>query len=159
MSNEARITSGLQLTGPLSQKFNTQYNFQADIHAAGGPAPGEFLATKLGKDVDLSAFTQPGWALLYNLGVDAAGNDLSGTAGQQYTWTNYVEYGLFDHTTSQFYPLGELLPGEGVPIRLSRFLNTEIGTGSGTGKGVNSVTFRFKAIGTASKVIVLIFER
>jgi hypothetical protein len=94
-----------------------------------------------------------------NLGVDASGNDLSGAAGDQFNWVNYVEYGIFDHTTNQFYPLGEALPGEFYVVRLSRFINKEIGTGSGTGAGVDVVNLRFKAIGKACKVIVKAFER
>ncbi len=125
----------------------------------GGPTPGEFLATLLGTDVNLANLTQPGWCWLMNLGVDSFGNNLAGTAGNEFNWTNYVEYGLYDHTTNAFYPLGELLPGEFTVLRLSRFLNTEIGTGAGTHAGASTVKFRFKAIGTASKVVVAAFER
>ncbi len=160
MANEARIQAGLQIRGPLSQQYQSAPAiFTADVHLAGGPTPGEFLASKSGTDVNLSALTQPGWCWLFNLGVDASGNDLAGTAGDEFNWTNYVEYGLKDHTTGNFYPLGELLPGEATVVRLSRFIGLEIGTGAGTTPGADAVKMQVKSIGTASKVIVNAFER
>lgn len=160
MANEAQLRLSLNINGPGVQRYQSQpTTFNADISIAGGPSPGEFLATKNGTDVNLSALRQPGLTWLMNLGVDASGASLLPTAGQSYSWPNYVEYGIFDHNTNQFYPLGEILPGECYPIRLSRFINSEIGTGSGTTTGPDTVTFRMKAIGTACKVVVSAFER
>lgn len=160
MQNAARVNASLQFIGPLSQRWTSQpTTFQADVASAGGPTPGEILASLVGTDVNLSQLTVPGLCWLFNLGVDASGNDLSGDVGDQANWTNYVEWGAFDSTLNKFLPLGELLPDECCVLRLSRFLGEQFGTGSGTAPGADAITLRIKSIGTASKVVVCAFER
>lgn len=160
MANEARITVSLVVSGPNGQQFTSQpQSFTADISKAGGPAPGGFLASRSGTRVDLSNLTQAKWAWVYNIGVDVNGNSLEGTAGQEYTWTNWTEWGVVDHLTGNFYPVFELLPGEGIVFPISRYINQEIGTGSGTAPGPDSVSFTVRSVGVASKVLVMAFER
>lgn len=160
MANEATVLNSLLIRGPTVQQVQTNpRSFNADVSKDGGPCPGEILASKLGTDVVLSQLTSPGLCWIMNLGVDALGNNLAGTPGSQFTWANYVEVGLYDHTLNQFYPLMEILPGEFYLVRLSRFINQRIGTGSGTSGGGDVVNLRVKAIGAASKVIVQAYER
>lgn len=161
MANEAQVRVSFNIRGPVSQQVQTNPgNFQADVSQDGGPDPGGFLATKAGSDVSFINLTQPGLCFIMNLGVDANGNSLFPTTGEgQYNWPYWVEVGLFDHTTNQFYPLIELLPGEQYVMRVSRFINTEIGTGSGTHAGADVVTMRVKAVGANSRVTVQCYER
>lgn len=165
MANELTINDSISLAFnasvyPIPQTWRPQPTaFQADCSTPGGPTPGEILASKMGTNINLSALNQPGWCRIQNLGVSQNGTSLFGVAGQQYTWTNYIEIGIWDSNTQEFYPMHELLPGEFYKGRLSRFLGSDIGTGSGTAPGGVSKQLRVKAIGTACKVLVEVIER
>lgn len=144
MANEATVQAGLQVfkgTDPIQiQYLSRPGSFVADVAGAKGPVPGAFTATLAGTDVDFSELTQPGLALFKNL--DA---------------TNFVTWGIWDPEISKFYPIGEILPGEFYPIRLSRLLTGELGTGAGT-TGPNTNTLRFKADTAPLDVSVEAFE-
>jgi hypothetical protein len=149
MANEAQVRGSLQIrilddSGRVLLDYRgLPTTFNADVDSIEGPTPGSFLATTAGVDVDLSALTTPGLARFQN-------NDP----------TNYVEYGIWDPTGAVFYPLGELLPGESYPIRLSRNIGNETGPGDpGTAVLDNDNRLRFKAISGACQVTVEAFGK
>jgi hypothetical protein len=147
MSGEAKLQLSLQIdktdaTGNVAfRSYPTQ--FTADVTGAKGPTPGAFTVSVHGTDVDLSELITPGLARFYNQDP-----------------TNYVSYGIADPETDKFYPLGEILPGEFWPIRLSRLLGQEYaqaGTGTGTA-GAETNTLRFMANAAPCNVVVEAFE-
>lgn len=142
MANEATIRASLTVRkGNLDHRSNPT-QFQATQTGVGGPTPGTILcAVAPGTDVDLSELTTPGLATIQNL--DA---------------TNYVTVGIFDPQSNLFYPFMELLPGEIYPLRLSRNIQEEYATGTGTvGPGTN--TLRVIANTAACFVKVDCFEK
>jgi hypothetical protein len=130
MADEVQINSLLAL-----KKENVDYRslpsaFKADVAGSGfGPYPGLVQATTAaaGVEVDLTVFTTPGYFSIHNIHL-----------------TNFVEYGIHDGST--FHPLGEVLPGEIYPGRMSRNV---LG---------GSNTFRVKGNTTTVPVIVDVFE-
>ena len=140
MANEARVNCSLQIrTGNLTYTSQPT-GFQADVAGVKGPSPGAVTVSTAGTDIDLSELPTPGLATLQNLDED-----------------NYVTYGSYDPETTKFYPLGELLPGEIFPIRLSRLLGWEQGTGTGT-DGPETNRLRFYANAAECVVVVNAFE-
>ena len=117
------------------------FNFVAAQSLAIGPTPGSVLATKQGTNVNLSVLVQPGVCTITNLDT-----------------INYVEIGVWDPITNEFYVLLEALPGETWPMRLSRFLGEDIGTGSGTTPGGTGKQLRIKGIGGACWCNVLAYN-
>jgi hypothetical protein len=142
MANEANIKASMRvLKGSLDYRSNpTQY--LATQTGVGGPTPGTILcAVAPGTDVDLSELTTPGLAVIQNLNA-----------------TNYVTVGVYDPQSNLFYPMLELLPGEVQVIRLSRNIQEEYATGTGTvGPGTN--TLRIIANSAACLVKVDAFEK
>lgn len=137
MSNEARVTGSLRI-----RKGNTDYQsrptaFAADVAGTKGPSPGTITITTTGTDINLSQVGLPGLCYIQNLDE-----------------TNYVVVGVYDGTS--FFPLLELLPGEGYPLRLYRYIGTEF-IGTGTPADVN--TLRIKAFVAPCLVKVECFER
>jgi len=133
MSNEARVTCNLQITKGNLQHRSFPTAFLCDVVGTNGPTPGALLATTVGVDVDLSLLTTPGLCRLSNLDS-----------------TNYVIWGLHDGV--DFYPLGEILPGEFYVIRLFRYLG---GIGTGTG---GTVSLHIRADTDDCNVLVDAFE-
>lgn len=146
MAGEAQIRSSLQIlkkTGAITQ-INYQSrptSFKANVAGTKGPSPGAVTVTVAGTDIDFSELTDPGLCHLHN--QDAV---------------NFVEYGVWDPEGNTFYPLGELLPGEAFPLRLSRNLQQEFGTGTGT-SGADTNRLRLKADTASVSVLVEAFER
>ena len=70
--------------------------------------------------------------------------------------TNYVEWGLYDG--AEFTPIGEILPGEFYVLRLSRFLGSDISTGSGTATTGSGNQLMIKAVTAPCNVVVEAFE-
>lgn len=139
MSNEARVRGSLTIRKNNIDYTSKPTSFLADVAVAIGPTPGAIAVSTAGVDVDLSQLTTPGLAVLHNLGT-----------------SGYVEVGVWDGVS--YYPLLELLPGEVYPVRLSRNLGQEYGTGTGTtGLAVN--TLRLKANGAACVVVVEAFNK
>ncbi len=139
MSSEAKITSSLVINGGNAGFLNYQSlpaTFTADctVAVAAGSTPGSVLCTVLGTLIDLTELTNPG-GLCRLQNLDS---------------TNYIEIGLHDAVTGEFYPVLELLPGESFIVRLARFLGEDqIGTGSGVG------TKSFYGKGHAASVALL----
>lgn len=145
MSGEAQIRSSLQITKKTGAVEQINYqgkptSFNADVAGTKGPVPGAVTATVAGTDVDFSQLTTPTLCRLQN--QDA---------------TNFVEYGVWDPEGNTFYPLGELLPGETYVLRLSRNLQQEFGTGTGT-TGAETNRLRLKADTASVNVLVEAFE-
>lgn len=140
MANEARLVVSLQV-----KKGNIDYqsrptSFNVTLTGTKGPTPGVVSIPTDGKDIYFEELTTPGLCRIQNL--DTA---------------NYVEYGVYDPTTSTFFPLGEILPGESYILRLSRNLNEEY-AGSGTGTTAPENYFRFKANGAPCNILIEAFE-
>jgi hypothetical protein len=144
VSREFQVTSQLVVnvpSGPRFQGFGSG-SFTVDLTGSfAGPAPGTILVPLAGVDVDLSLFTTPGLAYLYNL--DTA---------------NFVEVGIKEPATGFFYPFLEIGPLEGYPIKLSRNLGEEY-TGTGTGTSAATNTLHAKANTAPCKVFFGVFER
>lgn len=140
MANEATVHSSL-----LIKKTNVDYqgrpsSFTALVTGAKGPTPGAVSVSTAGTDIDFSELTQPALCRFQNL--DA---------------TNFVEWGIWDPENTKFFPLGEILPGESYVIRLSRNIQEEFDTGTGT-TGANTNRLRFKADTAAVDALVEAFE-
>lgn len=119
-----------------SQQSNVNY---ADVTGDKGPTPGVIAVSTSGTDVDLSELTTPGLCRMRNEGASV------------------ITYGIWDGV--EFYPLGEMQPGESYVIRLSRFLNQSIGTGSGsTAYDGTTYTLRLKAYLATGQAKVEAFE-
>lgn len=152
MANEATVTAGLRVlkgTSPVLINYQSQpTSYQATVTGTKGPSPGAVNVSRNGTTVSFSELTSPSLCRLMN---------------QDSTY--FVEWGVWNPTQREFYPLGELLPGEVAVFRFSRNLREEYttpGTGTGTGP-LGSSEFRLKAewaSGTAGvNVLVEAFER
>ena len=138
MSNEATIQYSLTILNGNLRYQPASITFRATVTGTKGPVPGAISVTTAGVDVDFSELVQPALCKFTNLDS-----------------TNFVSYGIWDGTS--FYPLGELLPGESYPLRLSRDLGEEFGTGTGTtGAAINKL--RFKANTATCDVSIEAFE-
>jgi hypothetical protein len=138
MANEAVIQTSLNIkAGNISYQC-LPITFRATVTGRKGPSPGAVAVAVAGTSIDFGELTTPALCRLQNL--DA---------------TNFVEYGIWDGI--QFFPLGELLPGESYVIRLSRNLQEEYGTGTGT-TGAAANRLRLKANTAAVNVLVEAFE-
>lgn len=142
MTNEASINSSLELNKGYARYRSHPGNFRADVTGSKGPTPGAFRASLAGTRVDLSELTVPGFCRLVNLDP-----------------TNYVLWGIYDG--AEFYPIGDILPGEFYVIRLSRYLGRSIGTGvSGTGSfDTTTYSLMVKATVAPCDVSVEAFEK
>jgi len=112
MSNEARVNTQLQITKGNLQYRSSPTAFLGDVTGAVGPTPGAIEVPITGVDVDFSVLTTPGYCRIYN-----------------FDDTNFIIWGAHDGT--DFYPLGEVRPGESYVLRLYRYLGG-LGTGTGT---------------------------
>lgn len=147
MSKEITVRTSLRVSNGAmvyQQPCPTQY--QVDQANLGGATPGQLNVTVKGVAVDLSELTLPGVVLMVNLDP-----------------TNYVEFGIYSPSILEFFPLGELRPGDPPALfRLSRNLSEQYyGTGTGTTGGGESNQLYLKAngpTGTICKVIVDAFE-
>jgi hypothetical protein len=141
MANEATVRVSLQIrktSGSLTvlEWLNRPGAFQADVTGTKGPTPGALTIPVGGKVISLEELGTPGLCHLRN--CDA---------------TNYVEWGVYDVDQDRFYPVGELLPGEGYVLRLSRNIQEEY---EGTGTGTSGPTSRlFMKANTADVVVVV----
>jgi len=128
MTNEAKINSSFVIVQPggLGTYRSNVPSFSANVVGSEGPSPGGVLITTAGISVSFTPLTTPALCELIN-----------------YDPTNYFEWGVWDSVHSEFIPIGEVLPGEGYIVRLSRRLGYVEGLGTGTtGSGV---TLRLKA--------------
>ena len=148
MSDEATIRSSLLVRKVVDDVLVLNYQsqpvaFVADVDGTKGPTPGAITVSKFGTDVDLSQLTTPGLCRIMNMSS-----------------SGYIEYGIYDpDSPAQFIPLGEMLPGETFVLRLSRFLGSQLGTGSGTAVTGSGARLRLKAVPNASTALVEAFEK
>lgn len=145
MANEAFVQAALRIVKGKLTYQSQPYGFMADVSVANGPTPGAVTVSKYGTDINLSQLAVPGLCRITNL------DD-----------TNYVEYGSYDLDSpiGQFFPFGEILPGESYVLRLSRFIGQQLGTGSGTlAREASGITFRMKAVNASVVVLVEAFDR
>lgn len=140
MANEATVRVALtiaQAAGVNYQSYPGTY--RVNVTGSKGPAPGAFTAAVApGTDVDLSQLTTPTLCIIRNLDP-----------------TNFVEWGIWDG--ADFFPLGEIGPGEFYLIKLSRNLGKEYGAGTGTIGSTKKL--RFRADTAACNVVVEAFEK
>lgn len=123
MAREATVTTGLLINYGTQQYQNRPGQFFVTMTERSGPTPGQITVPLAGVDVDLSELETPGLCWIYNLDS-----------------SNYVEYGIREPENSRFYPLGEIGPGEGYVIKLSRNIRQEYqGTGTGTSAPTNAL--------------------
>lgn len=138
MANEATIQNSLNIRAGNINYQGLPTTFRATVTGRKGPTPGAMAASTSGTNVEFGELTTPALCRLQNLDT-----------------VNFVEYGIWDG--AQFFPVGELLPGETYVLRLSRNLQEEYGTGTGTtGSAINRL--RLKADTAAVNVIVEAFE-
>ena len=138
MADEAQVRSSLTINKDKLSYSGRPTSHLVTITTAKGPSPGAFDIALTGTDVDLSELATPALVRLQNLST-----------------TDYVEYGIWDATTETFYPLGEILAGESYVFRLSRNLNYQYGTSTGT-TGADDITLRFRA--TVGNVVVVVVD-
>ncbi len=145
MSNEIRVQISLQIRDTNSSLFyqSQPSAFLADRTGTRGPTPASIVVTVAGVTVSLAQLTAlGGMCWMQNLDL-----------------TNYVEYGVYDPDTTEFYPFGELLPGEVNLVRLSRFLGEEMGAGTGSGTSGSGVLFQMRAVGGSCVVRCDAFDK
>lgn len=140
MTNEGRYTGSLRIKKDNLDHRSFPTSFLFDVAGSKGPTPGAITAAVAGTDVDLTELTTPAFCRISNLDT-----------------SNFVEYGIWDPEGSTFYPLGEVGPGEFYVIKLSRNLQEEYGTGTGT-TGASTNRLRIKADTAACNVVVDAFE-
>ena len=133
MSNEAQISCGIQII-----KGNLKYrppasSFRGDVEGTNGPSPGALVVPTTGVNVSFAELTTPGYCRVCNLDVD-----------------NYVIWGVHDGVN--FYPIGEILPGE---FYIHRFYRSFGGVGTGTG---SAISYHLRATVASCNVTVEAFE-
>lgn len=155
MANEIKVQVSLNVqkrSGSLQLiNWGRSNGFQFDMSGTKGPVVGAVAVTDDGTDVDLTQLTSygldPGVAWLHNLSA-----------------LYYVDVGIRDPDTGQFYPLLKLQPGRGWPVELSENLLEQYdATGTGTGTVNNKLhirlTDRTAPEGTTVNVECSIFAR
>ncbi len=128
MSQEVTIRTSLQVNNGNLQYQSRPTGFVGDQTGVKGPCPGAMSVSVVGTDVDFSQLVTPAYCRIMNLDP-----------------TSYIEYGIMDHATHTFYPLGEVLPGESYVLRLSRNLHLDYGTGPGTSAAGSTTKLRLRA--------------
>ncbi len=143
MADEATVRSSLQIRKDNLQYSSLPSSFMADVSGTKGPVPGALAVDSLGTLVDFSELTTPGLCRIHNLDADT-----------------YIEYGIWDPETAIFFPLGEVQAGESYILRLSRNLQAEYGTGSGTATtDTNRLKLRAPSGQGSVNVVVEAFEK
>jgi hypothetical protein len=145
MANEITLNWSFQARkGNLNVVRQGQFYANMNGTPRGG-SPGNVNASIHGTDVPLSQLVSPAMILFTNLDT-----------------VNFVTVGVFDTTTSTAYPHGhflplfEIQPGESYPMRVSRELTEDIGSGTGSVAGVTKL--RLKADTAPVNVDVECFE-
>jgi hypothetical protein len=146
MASEAQLRVSLRIYKKSGNVVVLSYQnqgtaFNPDVTGSLGPTPGAFVAGTLGTDVDLSQLSTPGLAWIRNLDP-----------------TNYVTIGIYDPEADKFLPLGELLPGEGYVLRLSREFGVDFSPATGTGTSAATNRLRVRADTAPCNVLVEAFE-
>lgn len=138
MANEITVTASVNIRNGNQTWSNSVSHYRADQAGLNGPSPGAIKVPTAGVSISFAQLTTPAMCVITNIDP-----------------TNFVEYGLWDST--HFMPIGELLPGEFVILRLARHLGKEYGTGTGTtGSGL---VLRLKADTAQADARVEAFEK
>ena len=140
MANEVLVQASLRIISGHIRYQSQPANFNDTLLSTKGPSPGAVTVSTEGTDIDFTELLVPGWCRLMNL------DD-----------TNFVTWGIWDPEGGKFYPCGELGPGESYVIKMSRDLQQEFGTGTGT-TGAETNRFRIKADSAPCDVLVEAFE-
>jgi len=141
MADEAKVRNYLELNCTTLEHRSHPTDFTVDVSGEKGPTPGAITALTTGTQVDLSELTTPGLCRIYNL------DD-----------TNFVTVGIFDVGTNEFYPLMEVGPGEFYVLKLSRFIESSLETGTGSGTTDSGNKLMIKADDASVNVDVSAFE-
>ena len=141
MAGTIQVRTSIQISNGTLYYQSNPTTFTAVQNLAIGPTPGAIIATQAGTNVNLSQLQTPGVCTIQNLDLN-----------------NYIEYGIWDPNTQEFYPLGEVLAGEIWAFRLSRYLGIDIGTGPGTTPSGTGKQLRLKGIGGPCQSIVSAFN-
>lgn len=141
MSNEATVNSNLQIVQPggIGNWRSGGTSFRANVLGTLGPNPGGMIATLAGVDVVFAPLTTPALCVIQN-----------------YDPVNFIEFGMWDPVTSEFFPIGEVQAQEFYILRLSRRLGHTEGVGTGTTG--SSKTFRVKAYVAPCDIFVGAFQ-
>ena len=134
MAGTATITGQLKINNAGQFYQSLPSSFQASIAGTGGPSPGQVTATTAGTDITLSQVGVGGMCRIQNLDP-----------------TNFVTVGIYDPTTTTFYPVDDILPGEFYTRRLSSLL------GGVLPAGLTNKTLRVVANTASCKVLVEAF--
>lgn len=155
MSNEIRVSAGLTIQKRDSTTNTILLEYQSrpsaivvDMDGGKGPTPGAINVSREGTTVAFGELGTPGWVRIMN--IDS---------------TYSFEWGVWNPAQTEFYPVGELAPGEFCVFKFSPNLREEYsspGTATGTG-AAGSSEFRLKAdwdSGTSgANALVEAFER
>ncbi len=147
MSSEAQFSVSLRIQGGNAGSINYQsspVSFAADCSAqvAHGSTPGGVPVTAAsGADIDLSKLTNPG-----------------GPCWMQNTGLFTIVIGIRDVSSSEFYPLDDIWPGECYVRRLSAYLGQEW-TGTGSVSAASNNVLHAKAVGGDSYLTVNAFNQ
>ena len=142
MASEITVRGSLYIKKGNKTYQSQPQSFTADLAAtiAKGPVPGAIAVSVLGTNVDLSELVNPSWCFISN--PDTA---------------NTIEVGIWNGV--DFYPMLDVGPGQGYPVRLSDNLFEEYhetGTGT-TGAAIN--TLRLRARPAAGVAVIEAFEK
>ncbi len=151
MANEARVTSSLTVQKRSSDGTVLMIDYQsrpttfvADVDGDRGPFPGSIPVDENGVEVDF--------------GSTGFSPSLCRIMNQSDTYT--VVWGSLNSSSGVFSPIGDLLPGESVVIRLSQFLfQTIYAAGTGTAPGGDTTGLYLKALDGTANALVEAFER
>jgi hypothetical protein len=142
-SGTASVTSSLQIVVNGVRIYqNTPTTYSPNIAGYNGPTPG---AVSVGVN-----HTEPSLTQLTAMGGLCRLTNLD--------TTNFVEWGIYDSVAGVFIGIGELLPGETIIIRLSRYLGKELAPGTGTAIIGHAVKFSLKADISPCIVIIDAFD-
>jgi hypothetical protein len=118
MAAEIQVRVSLSINkGNISYGPTRPNAFAADFLGNSGPTPGMVVIATSITVINLANLaTMGGWCRIEN-----------------YDQTNFVIIGAYDADAAVFYPVLDLLPGESIVVRLSRFLTKELTPSAGTG--------------------------
>ncbi len=140
MADEATIQSSLLIRAGNISYQSQPVSFRATVTGRKGPVPGCIRVPITGVSVNFTELVLPSLCRIQNLDV-----------------TNFVTVGIWDPNSATFYPVLDLLAGESYVMRLSRFMQSDLGTGSGTDGGSGN-RLRLRADTAACNVVIEAFE-
>lgn len=143
MANEVTIRASLQVKSGFLNFQSPNTGTTDSVAIAKGPCVSTITVETGGTLIDFSELTSPGWCFIQNL--------------DQITT---VDYGIYDTINETFFPIHELPPGMGLPVKFSFYLGESydlVGTGTGTSALIHRVMF--KARTNDAFVLIQCFDR